>query len=153
LYKNLQPTPSPQQINYNLNQFEGQELTITKQLNAAYREPIPPNDQSQNYVVHCPMANVALPLMACSDLVTDQNVKVSLKHQMQDFENNPQNSASVTTSVETSSQSAPSVNNTYVNATMSIQQLNIQSVNNPHGPGYNPTMSVQQMDDIGMPWA
>lgn len=60
LYKNLQPTPSPQQINYNLNQFEGQELTITKQLNAAYREPIPPNDQSQNHssqnqVPHSPM--------------------------------------------------------------------------------------------------
>ena len=39
LYKKLQPAPSPQQINY-LNQFEGQELTITKQLNNAYKEPM-----------------------------------------------------------------------------------------------------------------
>ncbi len=38
LYKKLQPAPSPQQFNY-LNQFEGQELTITKQLNLAYQEP------------------------------------------------------------------------------------------------------------------
>ena len=37
LFKNLQPTPSPTQLSY-LNQFEGQELTITKQLNTAYRE-------------------------------------------------------------------------------------------------------------------
>ncbi|XP_070199668.1 B-cell CLL/lymphoma 9 protein-like isoform X2 [Littorina saxatilis] len=39
-FKNLQPTPSPTQLNY-LNQFEGQELTITKQINSAYREPGP----------------------------------------------------------------------------------------------------------------
>ena len=38
MYKKLQPAPSPQQFSY-LNQFEGQELTITKQLNAAYQEP------------------------------------------------------------------------------------------------------------------
>ena len=38
LYKKLQPAPSPQQFSY-LNQFEGQELTITKQLNMAYQEP------------------------------------------------------------------------------------------------------------------
>ena len=48
LYKKLQPAPSPQQINY-LNQFEGQELTITKQRNTAYRgdpsEPSPPTQQ------------------------------------------------------------------------------------------------------------
>ena len=37
LYKKLQPAPSPQQFSY-LNQFEGQELTITKQLNMAYQE-------------------------------------------------------------------------------------------------------------------
>ena len=37
-YKKLQPAPSPQQFSY-LNQFEGQELTITKQLNLAYQEP------------------------------------------------------------------------------------------------------------------
>ena len=37
LYKKLQPAPSPQQFNY-LNQFDGQELTITKQLNLAYQE-------------------------------------------------------------------------------------------------------------------
>ena len=38
LYKKLQPAPSPQQFSY-LNQFEGQELIITKQLNLAYHEP------------------------------------------------------------------------------------------------------------------
>ncbi|XP_074659835.1 uncharacterized protein LOC141912499 [Tubulanus polymorphus] len=37
IYKQLQPTPSPQQINY-LTQFEGQELTITKQANLAYHD-------------------------------------------------------------------------------------------------------------------
>ena len=37
LYKKLQPAPSPQQFSY-LNQFEGHELTITKQLNMAYQE-------------------------------------------------------------------------------------------------------------------
>ncbi|XP_062614271.1 protein pygopus-like isoform X2 [Saccostrea cucullata] len=60
LYKNLQPTPSPQQINY-LNQFEGQELTITKQLNSAYRDPNTPenhgpgNQFGSNPVAHSPM--------------------------------------------------------------------------------------------------
>lgn len=39
-YKNLQPTPSPTPLTY-LNQFEGQELTITKQLNSAFRESAP----------------------------------------------------------------------------------------------------------------
>ena len=38
IYKKLQPAPSPQQFSY-LNQFEGQELTITRQLNLAYQEP------------------------------------------------------------------------------------------------------------------
>ncbi|CAG5118742.1 unnamed protein product, partial [Candidula unifasciata] len=33
---NLQQTPSPTKIHYHLSQFEGQELTITKQLNTAY---------------------------------------------------------------------------------------------------------------------
>ncbi|CAL1542898.1 unnamed protein product, partial [Lymnaea stagnalis] len=33
---NLQQTPSPTKIQYNLSQFEGQELTITKQLNSAF---------------------------------------------------------------------------------------------------------------------
>ncbi|BFZ16036.1 hypothetical protein BsWGS_19076 [Bradybaena similaris] len=33
---NLQQTPSPTKIHYHLSQFEGQELTITKQLNSAY---------------------------------------------------------------------------------------------------------------------
>ena len=260
LYKNLQPTPSPQQINYNLNQFEGQELTITKQLNAAYREPIPPNDQSQNHssqnqIPHSPMhgpgsnrgpmsnssqtssvgpmsspgpvpgqnpafgasmrlshfdpspnpsmpsaggphlpsgsgphmppqgggpphippsasghntpstksssmsnitsaslANLAKGVEHLSNQMQQNMMQggpfhsIQMQGQQAGSQNNPQNSASVTTSVETSSQSAPSVNNTYVNATMSIQQLNIQSVNNPHGPGYNPTMSVQQMN-------
>ena len=37
MYKKLQPAPSPQQFSY-LNQFDGQELTITKQLNLAYQE-------------------------------------------------------------------------------------------------------------------
>ena len=36
-YKKLQPAPSPQQFSY-LHQFDGQELTITKQLNVAYKE-------------------------------------------------------------------------------------------------------------------
>ncbi len=40
----------------------------------------------------------------------------------------------------------PSVNNTFVNANLSIQQLNIQSVNQPGGPG-NPSMQVQQMNN------
>ena len=44
----------------------------------------------------------------------------------------------------------PSVNNTYVNANLSIQQLNIQSVNQPGGPG-NPSMQIQQMsNDMSM---
>ena len=38
LYKRLQPAPSPQQFSY-LNQFDGQELTITKQLNTAFVSP------------------------------------------------------------------------------------------------------------------
>ena len=58
LCKNLQPTPSPQHISY-LNQFEGQELTITKQVNTAYREPNSSESQSnqfsQNQVVNSPM--------------------------------------------------------------------------------------------------
>ncbi|RUS89913.1 hypothetical protein EGW08_002354 [Elysia chlorotica] len=33
---NLQQTPSPTKIHYHLSQFEGQELTITKQLNTAF---------------------------------------------------------------------------------------------------------------------
>ncbi|XP_059175649.1 B-cell CLL/lymphoma 9-like protein [Physella acuta] len=33
---NLQQTPSPTKIHYHLSQFEGQELTITKQLNSAF---------------------------------------------------------------------------------------------------------------------
>lgn len=248
LYKNLQPTPSPQQINYNLNQFEGQELTITKQLNAAYREPIPPNDQSQNHssqnqIPHSPMHgpgsnrgpmsnssqtssggplsspgpmpgqnpsfgasmrlshydpspnpnmqpsnNCPPPHMAGSGGPHTPSSKSSsmsnitsaslanlakgvehLSNQMQQNmmqggpfhsiqmqgqgqqgpnTNNSQTSAAVSNNVESSTQNqnTPSVNNTYVNATMSIQQLNIQSVNNPHGPGYNPSMSVQQMN-------
>ena len=63
LYKKLQPAPSPQQINY-LNQFEGQELTITKQLNMAYREtstsspaPHTPSDiYNQNQPLKSPMS-------------------------------------------------------------------------------------------------
>lgn len=242
LYKNLQPTPSPQQINYNLNQFEGQELTITKQLNAAYREPIPPSDQSQNHssqnqVPHSPMhgpgsnrgpmsnssqtssvgpmsspgpltgpnatfgasmrlshfeplsnpsmsssvgphissgngphissaksssmsnitsaslANLAKGVEHLSNQMQQNMMQggpfhsIQMQGQQGGAPNNQQNSASVT-SGETSSQnqSAPSVNNTFVNATMSIQQVNIQSVNNSHGPGYNPSMSVQQMN-------
>ena len=47
LYKKLQPAPSPQQFSY-LNQFEGQELTITKQLNMAYQEPGAPSPANQN---------------------------------------------------------------------------------------------------------
>ena len=58
LCKNLQPTPSPQHISY-LNQFEGQELTITKQVNTAYRETNSSESQSnhfsQNQVVNSPM--------------------------------------------------------------------------------------------------
>ena len=45
----------------------------------------------------------------------------------------------------------PSVNNTYVNANLSIQQLNIQSVNQP-GPGSNPSMQIQQMtNEMNLP--
>jgi len=38
IYRHLQPAPSPQQF-CSLNLFEGQELTITRQLNLAYQEP------------------------------------------------------------------------------------------------------------------
>jgi len=38
IFRHLQPAPSPQQF-CSLNLFDGQELTITKQLNLAYQEP------------------------------------------------------------------------------------------------------------------
>ena len=59
-----------------------------------------------------------------------------------------------TSDISSQTQTTPSVNNTYVNATMSIQQLNIQSVNAPGGPqNYNPSMQIQQMnmDQNNMP--
>ncbi|XP_064600516.1 trithorax group protein osa-like isoform X2 [Liolophura sinensis] len=59
LYKNLQPTPSPQQMNY-LNQFEGQELTITKQLNSAYHEQSSTSDSQNNHFPHNQSVNSPL---------------------------------------------------------------------------------------------
>ena len=281
IYKNLQPTPSPQQINY-LNQFEGQELTITKQLNTAYRETNSAGDPQLNHFQHNqvnspmhgpnsnkqPMSNSSQtssvgplsspgPLPGPSPLShmsganmrlshydppsssvissapTTPTVKASmsnitsaslanlakgvehLSNQMQQnmmqggpfhsiqIQNqmgnnssqngsqqsqqqqqqqqpqqhpNPQHSqqqqqqqtqqqqqqqsqphipqqqhppTSLSQQIPGSSighsQSTPSINNTYVNATMSIQQLNIQT-NNPGSQGYNPSMQVQQMN-------
>ena len=43
IYRHLQPAPSPQQF-CSLNLFEGQELTITRQINLAYQDT--PDDQS-----------------------------------------------------------------------------------------------------------
>ncbi|XP_060068266.1 trithorax group protein osa-like [Ylistrum balloti] len=241
LYKNLQPTPSPQQINY-LNQFEGQELTITKHLNAAYREPNNPSDQSHpnapfpsNQVAHSPMhgpssnkgpmsnssqnssggplsspgpvngpgpspnmsgANMRLshfdppsnnnsvssaPATPTSKASSMSNITSAslanlakgvehLSNQMQQnmMQGGPfhsiqmqgqqvgcsassqstsnQPSVSTTSEMSSQTQTTPSVNNTYVNATMSIQQLNIQSVGPHSGPNYNPNMQVQQMN-------
>ncbi|XP_055997435.1 B-cell CLL/lymphoma 9 protein-like isoform X2 [Ostrea edulis] len=252
LYKNLQPTPSPQQINY-LNQFEGQELTITKQLNSAYRDPStqeshgPGNQFGSNPVAHSPMhmnsgtnkgpmsnssqtssggplnspgpcpmsvpgpsphsgANMRLshfdppPVTnSIANTMSSTNVSSSapltpsnksslsnitsssladlakgvehLSNQMQQnmmqggpfhsiqmqgqqatSNTNTSQSSTISSvsSTEMSSQTntTPSVNNTFVNATMSIQQLNIQSVNaGPGGPNYpNPQMNVQQMN-------
>ena len=48
LCKNLQPTPSPQHISY-LNQFDGQELTITKQYNSAYRDTTNSSESQSNH--------------------------------------------------------------------------------------------------------
>lgn len=258
LYKNLQPTPSPQQINY-LNQFEGQELTITKQLNSAYRDPNTPenhgpgNQFGSNPVAHSPMhmnsgtnkgpmsnssqtssvgplnspgpcpmsvtgpsphsgANMRLshydppPVSnSIANSMSSTNVTSSapptpsnksslsnitsssladlakgvehLSNQMQQnmmqggpfhsiqmqgqqaTSNTSTSQSSTISSVSTAEMSSqtnttPSVNNTYVNATMSIQQLNIQSVNaGPGGQNYpNPQMSVQQMnmEQMGM---
>ena len=42
IYRHLQPAPSPQQF-CSLNLFEGQELTITRQLNLAYQESEDPS--------------------------------------------------------------------------------------------------------------
>ena len=42
LCKKLQPAPSPQEFSY-LNQFDGQELTITKQVNHAYQDSSAPS--------------------------------------------------------------------------------------------------------------
>ena len=58
LYKKLQPAPSPQQFSY-LNQFDGQELTITKQLNMAYQEPTPGSPSKQARVVAAAAAPVS----------------------------------------------------------------------------------------------
>ena len=272
--KNLQPTPSPQQINY-LNQFEGQELTITKQLNTAYREPSGTGDTTHsggqfagNQAVNSPMhgpgsnkgpmsnssqtssggplsspgpmsvpgpsplssgANTRLshfdqtmntsvhsssnansnvpnsPLTPTSKAAMSNITSASLANLAKGVENlqnqmqqnmmqggpfhsiqmqgqqqqqsqgqqpgQPQqqqqqqqsqqnvnniphtstktsNHSPICTTAELSSgtQTTPSVNNTFVNATMSIQQLNIQSVNTPSGPNYNPSMNVQQMN-------
>jgi len=57
--KNLQPTPSPQHISY-LNQFDGQELTITKQINTAYRDTNTSESQSTHYTQNNQMVNSPL---------------------------------------------------------------------------------------------
>ena len=65
LYKKLQPAPSPQQFSY-LNQFDGQELTITKQLNMAYQEtppnPASPSKQPRQQVVASAVASAVAPV-------------------------------------------------------------------------------------------
>ena len=259
LCKNLQPTPSPQHISY-LNQFEGQELTITKQVNTAYREPNSSESQSnqfsQNQVVNSPihgpnsnkgpMSNSSqtssgplgspVPVTAnpgqgpspmsganmrlshydpqqqpphnpsISNSPTGSSGKSSLsnnitsatlanlakgvenlsnqmqQHMMQggpfhsiqmqgqQQQQNQQNSQgppshsgaissavqsqnqttnALTTNVSSQTQSTPSVNNTFVNATMSIQQVNIQQNVPPGQNSFNTngsTMQVQQMN-------
>lgn len=46
IFRHLQPAPSPQQF-CSLNLFDGQELTITKQLNLAYQEPATSSPSTQ----------------------------------------------------------------------------------------------------------
>ncbi|KAK3604620.1 hypothetical protein CHS0354_028977 [Potamilus streckersoni] len=249
LCKNLQPTPSPHPISY-INQFEGQELTITKQINTAYREhssnetqsnPYTPQNQIPHSPMHGPNSNKGpmsnssqtssgplsspgpmpgpgpSPLSAsgasmrlshydpipstCGSIANSPTASVSkpsmsnitsatlanlakgvenLSNQMQQHMmqggpfhsiqmqghgnnsnnngnniNNSQSSAANQTShsshaipASTQTQSTPSVNNTYVNATMSIQQLNIQSVHgggSAPGQNFNASMQNQQM--------
>lgn len=50
----LMPVPSPQQIQYSLNAFEGQELTIQKQPNTSLRDPemISPPDINASFESH-----------------------------------------------------------------------------------------------------
>ncbi|CAH1785706.1 unnamed protein product [Owenia fusiformis] len=69
---------------------------------------------------------------------------IQIQGQISENEQMPPNSIPPHSSIPPSG--PPSVNNTYVNATMSIQQLNIQSVNNPGGMS-NPAMQVQQMNN------
>ena len=46
IYRHLQPAPPPEQF-CSLNLIEGQEVTITRQLNLAYQDPNDPNSPSQ----------------------------------------------------------------------------------------------------------
>lgn len=59
-FKNLQPTPSPTQLTY-LNQFEGQELTITKQLNVAFKDHPSGGGSSGGVTPHDPTSVSAPP--------------------------------------------------------------------------------------------
>ena len=73
LYKKLQPAPSPQQFSY-MNQFDGQELTITKQLNAAYKDnDKSPTAQSQSSTTENISKSVQSPKPSITPTQNDQN--------------------------------------------------------------------------------
>ena len=60
IFRHLQPAPSPQQF-CSLNLFDGQELTITKQLNLAYQEPMTSSSPSTHALSSTPPTTAAAP--------------------------------------------------------------------------------------------